>query len=234
MSNRYQQQHRANKPLLPATDPRDPEYGDEGSSSAGGAAGRQPKRSKVTAVACQPCQKRKSKCDGLRPICSSCQQKGRTDCVYDSSSDLRRTSALKQRIENLQQEVSDLKDILLALCTAYSSGAGDSLLALVHQNIGGGDFSRVPELAQLLRASESLNSTSRLHMAHGSFGQTNTSFDRFQQEPQGFDVEYHGIVQGNVQQSSAIDGQHDWDAHKASQQVESNPQDYRPGYMYHP
>ncbi|KAF2401527.1 hypothetical protein EJ06DRAFT_394998 [Trichodelitschia bisporula] len=60
-----------------------------------------PKRNKVTAVACQPCQTRKSKCDGGRPVCSACVSKGRTDCVYDTASDQRRTVALKQRIEEL-------------------------------------------------------------------------------------------------------------------------------------
>ncbi|KAL2354043.1 hypothetical protein BJ546DRAFT_92299 [Cryomyces antarcticus] len=76
------------------------------------------KRSQITAVACQPCQQRKSKCDGVRPVCSSCLAKKRAGCAYDIAGDQRRTSALKQRIRELEHETGQLRHVIGVVCTA--------------------------------------------------------------------------------------------------------------------
>ncbi|KAF2842388.1 hypothetical protein M501DRAFT_1013732 [Patellaria atrata CBS 101060] len=51
-------------------------------------------------------------CDGARPVCSPCQKKSPQDCHYDAAGDQRRTSALKQRVLDLENENADLKRII--------------------------------------------------------------------------------------------------------------------------
>ncbi|KAH7053501.1 hypothetical protein B0J12DRAFT_698679 [Macrophomina phaseolina] len=78
----------------------------------------QSKRSIITHVACQPCQRRKHKCDGQRPVCTSCLAKSRDDCAYDATGDQRRTTALKTRIQDLRRQAEDLKDIVRGIVAA--------------------------------------------------------------------------------------------------------------------
>ncbi|KAF2840571.1 hypothetical protein M501DRAFT_916607, partial [Patellaria atrata CBS 101060] len=45
---------------------------------------------KCVASACVPCRKRKSKCDGSTPVCSTCTAVYKTECFYDGDNDNRR------------------------------------------------------------------------------------------------------------------------------------------------
>jgi len=121
-----------------------------------------------------------SQCDGLRPICTSCAQKGRTDCLYDSASDQRRTSALKQRIEGYQVENDALKDIIMSICSAYDNHNLEPTLRLVQQTLQQGDFSRVPELAEVLRK----NTNAMAQASHTSY----QSASRYGPQGNQFDV----------------------------------------------
>lgn len=86
------------------------------------------KRTQITAVACQPCQQRKSKCDGARPICSSCVTKKRTDCTYDTAGDQRRTAALKQRIKVLEKQIHEVKELVRVICSAADKDAAITIV----------------------------------------------------------------------------------------------------------
>jgi hypothetical protein len=69
-------------------------------------------------------------------------------------SDLRRTTALKQQIVSLQAENKDLRDIIASILTSTHTPTLGALLTLVEQNIGQNGFSRVAELAQVLRGNQ--------------------------------------------------------------------------------
>ncbi|KAF2448778.1 hypothetical protein P171DRAFT_461488 [Karstenula rhodostoma CBS 690.94] len=68
-----------------------------------------PKRT-VTLGACIACRKRKSKCDGNRPICSCCTQKD-TDCVYELGPNEKPSQAMKRKNEEMQGELSSLRQL---------------------------------------------------------------------------------------------------------------------------
>lgn len=134
------------------------------------------KRSKVTLVACQPCQHRKHKvsrtqpdpvrdvelthlrddqCDGARPVCSQCRARKRPDCTYDAAGDQRRTSALKQRILELERQTRDLQDVVVGIGSATDK---DAAIAIARQLADNG-FQRTAEVAQALRMDETLKDT---------------------------------------------------------------------------
>ena len=68
-----------------------------------------PKRT-VTLGACVACRKRKSKCDGSRPICTCCAQKD-TDCVYELGPNEKPSQAMKRKNEEMQGELSNLRQL---------------------------------------------------------------------------------------------------------------------------
>lgn len=45
---------------------------------------RERQRRRKIVLACEPCRERKSRCDGRKPICSSCERRalGLEQCVY--------------------------------------------------------------------------------------------------------------------------------------------------------
>lgn len=87
------------------------------------------KSSKRRAVssACIPCRKRKSKCDGGGPSCSTCTAVYRTECFYDQDSDHRRKGALKRDIQSLQQR-NDALDVIVASLRALPESDSINLL----------------------------------------------------------------------------------------------------------
>jgi len=233
------QRHVPRRDLLPApTSSRSGHEGDDGSGAGGSSSGKAAKRTKVTAVACTPCQKRKSKCDGRRPICSSCEQKGRNDCVYDSQSDLRRTSALKQRIEVLQGEVDDLREILMGLCEAHASGQAGAALSMVHNNFGEGDFASANHLAQVFRTSTNLNRFRLQNQAPYGTASFRSAPDAFEAPPPmlmppGPGQRYPPLVADGANISSVTEGRSEWSP-LSNQDAEGEPdnQNYRGNYPY--
>lgn len=176
------------------------------------------------------------KCDGKRPICSSCQQKGRIDCVYDSTSDLRRTSALKQRIDGLQLEVNDLRDILLALCDAHVTGHAVDALNLINANVGEGDFARTGELAQILRSRTNLsqvNHQRQINYQDGAFPPQPNAFDIGPRAPPHVYVGQHHVAdQDNSAMSPTTDGQSEWSSMGAAQDTDGDAE--HDGYANYP
>ena len=107
-------------------------------NSAGSREGDSNKRRKCVSSACLPCRKRKSKCDGTVPHCSTCTAVYKTPCTYDIDSDHRRKAALKRDIQALKEQ----------------NGALGHIIA----GIKGGTDSDVSELVQAIRAGEDLES----------------------------------------------------------------------------
>lgn len=68
-------------------------------------------RGKITSIACESCRKRKSKCDGVRPRCNTCQSKN-LPCVYDIAEDGKTTTQLRTHVRRLERELEDVKSIL--------------------------------------------------------------------------------------------------------------------------
>ncbi|KAI4125685.1 MAG: hypothetical protein LQ347_005275 [Umbilicaria vellea] len=75
--------------------------------------------------ACIPCRKRKSKCDGGTPSCSTCTAVYHTDCVYDIDSDHRRKGALKRDIETLRERNGALGIIVASIRSSSDSEVAD-------------------------------------------------------------------------------------------------------------
>jgi hypothetical protein len=96
----------AGRPLLAATG----STGDDYRSGAGGspsgpnqpAGPSRPKRTLIES-ACQACRRRKSKCNGLRPVCSKCESLG-SECLYETEEGESRWAALRRRNVQLERE----------------------------------------------------------------------------------------------------------------------------------
>ncbi|RPB05323.1 hypothetical protein L873DRAFT_1758261 [Choiromyces venosus 120613-1] len=69
--------------------------------------------------ACIPCRRRKSKCDGASPACSTCLAVYQTECTYDFDGDHRRKGALKRDIEQLKEK-NDSLDVIVATIRSAS------------------------------------------------------------------------------------------------------------------
>ncbi|KAH7079542.1 hypothetical protein FB567DRAFT_124351 [Paraphoma chrysanthemicola] len=70
---------------------------------------QKPKRT-VTLGACVACRKRKSKCDGNRPVCTCCTQKD-TECLYELGPNEKPSQAMKRKNEEMQGELSNLRQL---------------------------------------------------------------------------------------------------------------------------
>ncbi|KAI3331035.1 putative C6 transcription factor [Ustulina deusta] len=76
-------------------------------------------------VACEPCRRLKTKCDGERPACRRCHNKGQ-ECVYELPQDaLSRTSAWKEIANRLQRENLDLRQLFNDLSSRPEPEAHD-------------------------------------------------------------------------------------------------------------
>ncbi|KAF9640191.1 hypothetical protein BFW01_g11997 [Lasiodiplodia theobromae] len=74
----------------------------------------------------------------------------RSDCAYDAAGDQRRTSALKQRIHNLERHTRDLQDIVASIGSATDKEAATA----VARQLADEGFRRTAEVAQALRRDE--------------------------------------------------------------------------------
>ncbi|KAH0256668.1 hypothetical protein KCU71_g21850, partial [Aureobasidium melanogenum] len=122
---------------------------DEQGSSDGLASMAPPKPAKRKAVssACIPCRKRKSKCDGGLPSCSTCMAVYRTDCSYDQDTDHRRKGALRKDIASLQNKNTALDVVINSLCALPEHEA----TALLHSLRRG---ERLDSLAEAINAGD--------------------------------------------------------------------------------
>jgi hypothetical protein len=132
-------------------------FSHEGNSPGGGGGPHQPpgpqkptysKRGKITIVACVPCRRRKTKCDGRRPVCSQCQSRD-GQCHYDMSEDQRRLTYLRENVDALHEEKSNLEQVLWHL----RNSTEDESFEILRRIRGGAD---AQSLVQQIQASRSL------------------------------------------------------------------------------
>ncbi|KAF9265865.1 hypothetical protein L218DRAFT_897761 [Marasmius fiardii PR-910] len=61
-------------------------------------------------LACLSCRKRKLKCDGKRPVCSSCvKMKREGECEYEDKKQKSRTQKLKEKLAMLEERIRELE-----------------------------------------------------------------------------------------------------------------------------
>ncbi|CAI6088610.1 unnamed protein product [Clonostachys chloroleuca] len=70
---------------------------------------RRPRRRKVT-LACEPCRERKARCDGVKPLCSTCRRRalGIEQCIYKV--DNARTACIDDYTKSLHERIRVLED----------------------------------------------------------------------------------------------------------------------------
>lgn len=90
-------------------------------------------RGKITSIACESCRKRKSKCDGVRPKCNTCQSKNLT-CVYDVAEDGKTTTQLRAHLRRVVKELDDMKSILPLLVAAPDRTSAENWATEVKKN----------------------------------------------------------------------------------------------------
>jgi Zn(2)-Cys(6) binuclear cluster domain-containing protein len=67
-----------------------------------------------TKIACTPCRRRKSKCDGRRPACTSCTSSIH-ECEYDGDPDLTRAAALRKKHVELHHRIQLFEEVFKLL-----------------------------------------------------------------------------------------------------------------------
>ncbi|KAF2435240.1 hypothetical protein EJ08DRAFT_581095 [Tothia fuscella] len=101
------------------------------------------KRGRITIVACVYCRRRKTKCDGKRPICSQCQARdGR--CFYDMNEEQRRLTYLRENVEQLSDQKSSLESLIQNLRV----GTEEEAMEILRRLRGGTDPQSLAEHVQ--------------------------------------------------------------------------------------
>ncbi|KAF1345878.1 hypothetical protein BDV97DRAFT_30132 [Delphinella strobiligena] len=75
------------------------------------------KREPLVSAACDSCRVRKTRCDGVRPVCGKCIAKG-IECVYDVAPGETRSTSLKQRYTALAEKHKQTLDLVAQLPNA--------------------------------------------------------------------------------------------------------------------
>ncbi|KAF1954077.1 hypothetical protein CC80DRAFT_536957 [Byssothecium circinans] len=114
---------------------------------------QKPKRT-VTLGACVACRKRKSKCDGFRPICTCCSQKD-TDCVYELGPNEKPSQAMKRKNEEMQGELSNLRQLYEYLRQRPEQEAQEILRRIRADPSEKTHAQRIQELAEFTRHKKS-------------------------------------------------------------------------------
>lgn len=108
-----------------------------------------PKRT-VTLGACVACRKRKSKCDGNRPICTCCSQKD-TECIYELGPNEKPSQAMKRKNEEMQGELSNLRQLYDFLRLRPENEAFEILRRIRSDSPDVPPSQRIQELADFVR-----------------------------------------------------------------------------------
>lgn len=117
---------------------------------------QKPKRT-VTLGACVACRKRKSKCDGNRPVCTCCSQKD-TECIYELGPNEKPSQAMKRKNEEMQGELSNLRQLYDFLRHCPEQEAMDVLHRIRSTPAATSPSQRIQELADMVRHGGPLNS----------------------------------------------------------------------------
>ncbi|KAF2125451.1 hypothetical protein P153DRAFT_348622 [Dothidotthia symphoricarpi CBS 119687] len=110
---------------------------------------QKPKRT-VTLGACVACRKRKSKCDGSRPVCTCCAQKD-TECVYELGPNEKPSQAMKRKNEEMQGELLNLRQLYDFLRLRPEHEAQEILRRIRANPPDASPSQRIQELADFVR-----------------------------------------------------------------------------------
>ncbi|KAF2744922.1 hypothetical protein M011DRAFT_407366 [Sporormia fimetaria CBS 119925] len=114
---------------------------------------QKPKRT-VTLGACVACRKRKSKCDGARPTCTCCSQKD-TECVYELGPHEKPSQAMKRKNEEMQGELSNLRQLYDFLRLRPEQEALDILRQIRDSSPTTTPSQHIKQIAESIRSGES-------------------------------------------------------------------------------
>ncbi|KAI9793529.1 MAG: hypothetical protein M1816_007962 [Peltula sp. TS41687] len=127
------------RPLLPKEEQTDsPNLSDSGLES------KSAKRRCVSS-ACIPCRKRKSKCDGGVPTCSTCAAVYHTECAYDVDTEHKRKSASKKDMGALTEG----NGVLAAIISAIRNSTDAEAAEIVHRIRSGEPLETVTQTLKL-------------------------------------------------------------------------------------
>ncbi|KAH6973694.1 putative C6 transcription factor [Ilyonectria sp. MPI-CAGE-AT-0026] len=87
-------------------------------------------RRKAVSVACNCCRKRKERCDGKRPSCSTCITRAKACSYPHSDRDLVRTAPLKRSLEALQGENEQWRELYLLIKNLPDAKARQALVQI--------------------------------------------------------------------------------------------------------
>jgi len=100
------------RPLLPA-----PTEGSDGDQEPPQRPGKSSGRIKPNIqIACETCRRRKTRCDGQRPKCSSCVARNE-ECVFQPVSQETNYQALKRRLEQVEHSLDQMNELYAYLKT---------------------------------------------------------------------------------------------------------------------
>ena len=80
-------------------------------------------------------------------MCTSCINRGYEECIYDIIGDRRRTTALKERIDELEVEAGNLRAVITGICVDPDH---ERSISVAEQLVAGG-FQELPQAADTLR-----------------------------------------------------------------------------------
>ncbi|KAK4155294.1 hypothetical protein C8A00DRAFT_31914 [Chaetomidium leptoderma] len=115
----YDDSARSFRPLLPRPQPA----GDDSVD----ADAHLPSKRPHTRNACEDCRRRKTKCDGKRPICSTCTSNGGSCTFLSPNPDESRSSAIKRKYDEAQDRVSNHEELYTLLKTRSQAEATEML-----------------------------------------------------------------------------------------------------------
>ncbi|KAF2145186.1 uncharacterized protein K452DRAFT_222013 [Aplosporella prunicola CBS 121167] len=158
------------------------------------------KRGRITAIACVPCKKRKSKCNGLQPVCNTCAMKGST-CNYDMRQEHRWQGTLRVNVKKLEQELEEVKSVLPLLATTSQKEAA-TRLALEIQTNGFSEHS-AEEIKNILQGPRTSQPSEEADTAVGSLGGRSRRSAANQEPLPAYYMEYDQNVGPSMQQALA-------------------------------
>ncbi|KAF5373124.1 hypothetical protein D9758_001483 [Tetrapyrgos nigripes] len=78
-------------------------------------------------LACLSCRKRKLKCDGKKPVCTSCiKMKRAEECEYEDRRQKSRTQKLKEKLSKLEERIKELEGPAEGPSSSASSSSGSA------------------------------------------------------------------------------------------------------------
>ncbi|OZJ01593.1 hypothetical protein BZG36_05466 [Bifiguratus adelaidae] len=180
---------------------------------------RPSKRQKVS-LACQECRNRKSKCDGVRPICGSCLSKKQPEsaCVYEP--DRGRRSVKNQYVQHLESKVQELENVIRryqivngvsSIDTNAPPSPPQSSYSATHtpRFIDSPAYDPVATAGQPPQASpeavshEVADGTRNTYTTESDLQQQNTEAD---ENPGGLEVNAMGAITGNPEEREGLEG----------------------------